>query len=310
MPYMDRLSTHPTLMSLENGDFLARRVDEFLVFSSLKQEWIAIKDSEPWQTGPFCYPRIFGIMQRNETNVEFFVFERGIKTLSIYELRDNRIVWKRSIYVYMLGSERLFYIRYFSKKFHLICNKVHIMVENSPKQLQTIGENYPGIFLGFSVCVLSNGSNGSNGSSMVLFCDQNEIYEYTTKWRELKAAFPYNLSLTKNLIVSANYGHFCLIFSLNKSKFSNISNIFIFNNITQQITCSRLQLNLDIINCIGVFVSSPVKDKLLVFGFTREFKFPDYLMEFMCKWFVKEYVHVINTVNGKHFRINVDEIMD
>ena len=69
----------------------------------------------------------------------------------------------------------------------------------------------------------------------------------------------------------------------------------------------------------AISMTNEHQDELLVFGFIHEsyqnkewnniLKLPIYLMKFVLKFIVTEYIHILGQYNRKHFKINVDHLL-
>lgn len=321
LPFIDGL-INLQLMSLGNGDILVHRNDGFFMFSYITKQWQRIS-SYCGQISRWRFFPMFGFVRRDKLNVEFWGFEKGIKTLSIYQLWNFGIVYRNSIYIPILQTDEVRHIHYFDEKFHILCQDRHIIVEATYQNPNSSLPNenihsfsykiakydvcYPcQIYLDDEYC-----SSGSDcGKSLILLSAgmSNKLYEYKEKWKQLDCKIP--IILIKPIIVSTTNGQFCIIFGgriCNTSSFSK--QIFILNTITKVVTTSSVQLKSVSKYMTGVLVSSAITDKLLTFGFARHFNFPDYIMEFMSRWVIMDYIHIIDTLHRTHYRIQVDHIL-
>ena len=146
------------------------------------------------------------------------------------------------------------------------------------------------------------------------------VYQYdmiTNKWNKLNCKIPKPLcSFGCTAILN---GQYVLLIGGYDDGFGYQDNIYFYCVRDQKFKKSTIKCP-DIGQYQAITVNDKKKDTLTTFGFVRckwkECKIsdhlfpPQYLITIICGYYLNEFVHLFNIGNGKHYRINVFDIID
>lgn len=326
-PLINEISSN--IMALPSGNFLALQSSNYKINSIFRSspsfilchnctQWVKIRNV----TRKFM-DAIFGAFTVENKVKIFAVFQNNCMIIFDFNELSRCITFESKMDTpFIFGAVHK--IHYIDGKFHFFYYDQHIIYDYRPNNgieannndyRLTVVSNISANFLRFYY----DSCYSRKAQSIYVFGGNESVYGPPTdyihqycdgQWNKLMSKLPIPLKAPYSLCTSS--GDFCLIFGglMHTSPRQVNTNIYCFDTMTQKCKKSIRGLPLMDYEIKGVIVSNQVKNELAVFGYTRSYLSPDYLIQFMAQWFCIEHFHVIIGQDlPRHLVFNMDDVL-